>query len=141
MITLPRKHLLCPFRQHSFLRDTGGDSDVATLKMPGQCPMPSPPHAGSYGEPSVSKGFQQRSEPDGASENLREAEIQGKWDREREVASVMSTSFKTKKQPNIFLENPRLADNYVFIRSFFSTYHIVLSLPLDSELFESIVCI
>ena len=44
MITLPREHLLCPFRQHSSRGDTGGDGDIATLKPPDQCPLPCPLH-------------------------------------------------------------------------------------------------
>lgn len=42
MITLPREHLFCPFGQHSSGGDTGGDGDTATLKPPGQCPLPAP---------------------------------------------------------------------------------------------------
>lgn len=74
----------------------------------------------SYGDPHVSKGFQQSKGPDGAGENLTGAEIQRKRDREGEVASFISMSFKIKKQPIIFLESPRLGDNVVFIQSFFS---------------------
>lgn len=44
MMTLPREHLLCPFRQHSSWGDMGGDGDRATLKPPGQHPQPCPPH-------------------------------------------------------------------------------------------------
>ena len=74
----------------------------------------------SYGDPRVSKGFQQSKGRDGARENLTGAEIQGNRDREGDIASFVSLSFKIKKQPIIFLESPRLGDNMVFIQSFFS---------------------
>lgn len=138
MITLPTEHLLHPFRQHAPWGDTGGNSDVATLKPPGQCPLPSPPHAAPYGELRVSR----------ASSRARSQMVAGisegpgyREKAQREAASFISTSSKIKKKTSTFLESHRLGDNNVFVRLFLSICHIFLSLLLDSELFGSLVCI
>lgn len=55
---------------------------MATLQPPGQCPLPSSPHAASYGGPPVSKGFQPRKGPDGAREVSEGPSYKGKWHRE-----------------------------------------------------------
>lgn len=68
MITLPREHLLCLFRQRASRGDTGGDCDAATSKPPGQCPLPFPLHAAAPGARHASKGCCRRKEPDGARE-------------------------------------------------------------------------
>lgn len=82
---------------------------MATLQPPGQCPLPSSPHAASYGGPHVSTG------PDGARGVSEGPSCKGK--RHREPASFVSTSFKIKKKPSIFLESPQLGDSNVFIQS------------------------
>lgn len=96
MITLPREHLLCPFRQRSSWGDTGGDGDVATLKLPGQCPLPSArtqPPTESLMSQKVSSRVRSQMVP---AKSQRGRDTRGK--AQSEVASFTSISFKIKKK-------------------------------------------
>ena len=137
-MALPREHLLCPFRQRSSWGEPGGDGDVATLKPPGQCPLPCPLHTAPT-ESSHLKGL-----PEEEGSRWCRGPWRGHNTRESaptEVASFESTSLMMKETTDIFLGGHRLGDNNVLIQLFFSTYHIFLSLLPDSELLESLVCI